>query len=155
MRLLGIMLAMLVMAPGSGREASRTPAPRRYHVAAPELLLGRFADDYEIIHVISDSQWALGSRDRYRIVAWNDTAGYLIAQNDPNNSADAGKWTRIDWIRLEAMPPWEWAFCMIEYAAPTREVAEANRSAGRANPKHGCSGYPFSRMRRIPPDSMF
>ena len=119
----------------------------------PALLLGRFIDDYGIPHVITDSTWELGARDRYLIVSSNDALRYLVARNDAGNRSDAGKWTRIDWIPLSDMAPYEWAFCLIEYKADTREQAEAASSANPAHPRTGCNGFPFSRMRRAHADS--
>lgn len=121
--------------------------------SVPTLLIGRFVDDYGISHVITDTSWSLGGRDRYRIVFSNDSAQYLIAQNDSSNIADPGKWTRIDWIPLANMPPYEWAFCLIEYQADSRAGAEANTAADREHPRAGCNGFPFSRMRRATADS--
>ena len=121
---------------------------------APDLLLGTFMDDYGIGYEITDTSWALGGRDRYHIVAWDDSAGFLVARNGANNVEHPGKWTRIDWVRLEGMPPYEWAFCLIEYSAETRASAEANSTADRANPRKGCNGFPFSRMRRVAADSI-
>lgn len=118
----------------------------------PDLLRGSFIDDYQVPHVISDSMWSLGARDRYRIVATDDSAQYLIARNGEGNASDPGKWTRIDWMVLPT-PPYEWAFCLIEYKAETRTEAEANTSADREHPRTGCNGFPFSRMRRAAPDS--
>jgi hypothetical protein len=119
------------------------PAP-----VIPDLLLGRFVDDYGISHLITDTSWTLGGRDRYRIVFSNDSAQYLIAKNDSANTADPGKWSRIDWTRLANMPNYEWAFCLIEYQADSRTEAESNTSADREHPRIGCNGFPFSRMRR-------
>ena len=118
----------------------------------PDLIRGSFVDDYQVPHVITDSTWTLGSRDRYHIVLSNDSAHYLIAQNDSGNTSDPGKWTRIDWMVLP-MPPYEWAFCLIEYKAESRTLAEANTGADREHPRSGCNGFPFSRMRRAAPDS--
>ena len=118
----------------------------------PDLLRGSFVDDYQVPHVINDTMWSLGSRDRYHIVASNDSARYLIARNDAGNTSDAGKWTRIDWMVLP-MPPYEWAFCLIEYKAETRAEALANVRADREHPRTGCNGFPFSRMRRAASDS--
>ena len=114
----------------------------------PDLLRGRFVDDYGIVHVITNSSWSLGSRDRYHIVASHDSARYLIAWNDSANAADPGKWTRIDWIPLTGMPPYEWAFCFTLYNANTRAQAEAAPPADSAHPRTGCNGFPYSRMSR-------
>lgn len=126
----------------------REPPP-----TVPSQLLGRFVDDYGISHVITETSWSLGGRDRYRIVFSSESARYIIAQNDRVNMADPGKWTRIDWIPLANMPPYEWAFCLIEYKADTRAEAEANTTADREYPRAGCNGFPFSRMRRAAADS--
>jgi hypothetical protein len=121
-----------------------TPAP----VRAPTLLVGAFVDDYGTRHVIVDSLWQHGSRNRYHIVRWDAAGQYLIAQNDSSNSAEKGRWSRIDWMPLEGMAPYAWAWCLTAYDAPTRAVAEATPPANRATPKTGCGGYPFTRMRR-------
>ena len=121
-------------------------------VEVPDLLRGSFVDDYQVTHVITDTSWALGSRDRYQIIESNDSARSLIAQNGSGNTSDPGKWTRIDWMVLP-MPPYEWAFCLIEYKAESRNLAEANSSADRDHPRTGCNGFPFSRMRRAAADS--
>jgi hypothetical protein len=118
----------------------------------PDLIRGSFVDDYQVPHLITDSTWILGSRDRYHIVLSNDSAQYLIARNDSRNTSDPEKWTRIDWMVLP-MPPYEWAFCLIEYKAESRALAEANTGADREHPRSGCNGFPFSRMRRAAPDS--
>ena len=128
------------------------PRPLDPALPVPQLLRGTFVDDYQVSHHITDSSWNLGSRDRYHIVASNDSARYLIAQNDSGNASDPGKWTRIDWMALP-MPPYEWAFCLIEYKAESRTRAEANTSADRDHPRTGCNGFPFSRMRRAAVDS--
>jgi hypothetical protein len=79
--------------------------PANAPLPVPGLIKGRFVDDYDIPHVITDSSWTLGRRDRYHVVASDDSAQYLIAWNDSANTSDPGKWARIDWIRLSGMPP--------------------------------------------------
>jgi hypothetical protein len=87
-------------------------------------------------------------------VAWNSARQYLIAQNDSANASAPGLWTRIDWVTLADMAPYNWAFCLSAYEAPTRAAAEAVTIANRETPRTGCNGYPFSRMRRpVPGDS--
>lgn len=138
------LLLLSVLAVPAALEAPSSPVP--------DLLRGSFVDDYQVPHVISDSMWLLGSRDRYHIVAASDSGRYLIARNGSGNTSDPGKWTRIDWMVLP-MPPYEWAFCLIEYKAESRVQAEANTGADREHPRTGCNGFPFSRMRRAVPDS--
>jgi hypothetical protein len=119
----------------------------------PGWMTGHFTDDYGIVHVITDSTWQLGAHDRYWLIETNESAAYLLARNDSTNVENPGKWTRIDWVRLPDMAPWEWAFCLIEYRAETRAMAQAVQTADPAHPRDGCNGFPFSRMRRTHPDS--
>lgn len=114
----------------------------------PPLLLGEFEDDYGIQYSISERGWHQQPESRYRVVRWRTDAQYLIAQNDAANPSDAGLWTRIDWIVLSDMPPFEWAFCLSAYAALTAAEAERTDIAQRETPRTGCNGHPFSRMRR-------
>jgi hypothetical protein len=137
------MLLLTLVAPS----ALEAPSP-----PVPDLLRGSFVDDYQVPHVISDTMWSLGSRDRYHIVESSDSGRYLIARNGGGNTSDPGKWTRIDWMVLP-MAPYEWAFCLIEYQAESRDQARANTGADRDHPRTGCNGFPFSRMRRVPTDS--
>jgi hypothetical protein len=117
---------------------------------APPLVLGAFEDDYGIGYSISEREWRQGSVFRFEVQKWVADGQYLIARNHAGNSSDAGRWTRIDWIELKGMPPYEWAFCMSAYKAATAAEAEAATIARRDTPKTGCNGHPFSRMRRRP-----
>ena len=131
-----------------GCSACSAALQQRTYGSPPPLLLGEFVDDYGIRYSISEQRWHQHPDARYRIVRWRADAQYLIAQNDSANPSDPGLWTRIDWIALTDMPPYEWAFCMSAYAAPTAEEAERTATANRETPRSGCNGYPFSRMRR-------
>lgn len=131
---------------GVGGPASSDPV-------LPNALVGEFADDYGIEYTITSSEWFQRPRARYQIVRADTTARYLVARNDDRNPGDGGLWTRIDWIVLEGMPPYEWAFCLSAYDAPTMAAAEAVTHARRDTPRTGCNGHPFSRMRRRTPTS--
>lgn len=123
---------------------------QRNHVVEgpPPLVLGPFVDDYGNRYEISDRTWLQFPAARYHVRVWKPVEQYLIAQNDSANRGDPNRWTRIDWLRLTDMAPYTWAFCMSAYDAPTREAAEAATVARRDSPRTGCSGFPFSRMRR-------
>lgn len=118
--------------------------------AAPPMLLGEFVDDYGIGHRVDALQWLQRPGTRYRVVAWHPDGQYLIARNDAGNRSDPGRWTRIDWMALPGMPPYQWAFCLSAWNAPTQADAERADIARRDTPKTGCNGYPFSRMRPLP-----
>ena len=129
-------------------------SPQTAMTSPPPLLIGDFVADYGIGHRIGTGEWLQPPDTRYRVVAWHADGQYLIARNDGENRADAGKWTRIDWVVLPGMPPWEWAFCLSAWDAPSQAEAEHADIARRDTPKTGCNGYPFSRMRRavVTPD---
>lgn len=114
----------------------------------PAIVIGDFEDDYGAKFSISRELFFQRSRNRFHIVQWNVRDRYFIAQNDSLNPSDAGKWTRIDWMPLSGMPPFEWAFCFSAYNAATRSAAEAAAIAKRDTPKTGCNGFPFTRMKR-------
>ncbi len=115
----------------------------------PAFILGEFVDDYGSRHTVSAGEWFHHPASRYRILTWNPERQYVIAQNAPSNLRAANLWTRIDWMPLSGTPPYEWAFCMSAYEEPTAAAAEAIETARREQPKTGCNGFPFSRMRRV------
>ena len=117
-------------------------------VTLPSSIAGEFVDDYGIAYTITSAEWFQRPRARYHIVKADTTAGYLIARNDEGNPADRGRWTRIDWVRLNGMAPYDWAFCLSAYDAPTMSAAEQVTIARRDTPRTGCNGHPFSRMKR-------
>ena len=87
------------------------------------MLLGEFVDDYSIRYRIGERTWLQLPSARYHIVKWSTAREYLIARNDSANKTDGGLWTRIDWLKLEGMPPYEWGFCLSAYNAPTAAAA--------------------------------
>jgi hypothetical protein len=112
-------------------------------------MIGEFQDDYGDRHTITTGEWLQRPRNRFHILRWAPGARFLIAQNDSTNRGGRGRWTRIDWLRLDGMPPYEWAFCFSAYDAPSAAAAESVTIAKPETPKTGCNGYPYTRMRRI------
>lgn len=120
----------------------------------PPLVLGEFVDDYGNQFRITTTQWLQLPHGRFHVREWHSAEQFLVAENDRGNATDGGRWTRIDWMRLEGMLPYTWAFCLSAYDAPSAAVAAATAIARRDTPRTGCNGYPFSRMRpRIGADS--
>ena len=127
-------------------------APMRVGVGPddpPPELLGVFEDDYGSRYTISPTSWVHEPDSRYAVEEWRASEGYVIARNDRSNPADAGLWTRIDWIELEGMEPWSWAFCIAAWDARGFAEARGADTVDRSEPLDGCGGFPFSRMRRI------
>jgi hypothetical protein len=116
---------------------------------APEMLKGNFMDDYKITYSINDTLWIQKPNAKYHIIKWNEKEQYIIARNDKNNKADRDLYTRIDYMTFENMSPFLWGFCLSAYNASTEAAAEAVKIADRANPRKGCNGFPFSRMKRV------
>lgn len=118
---------------------------------APAFALGTFTDDYGISYTINDTLWVQHPNLRYHIIKWNPEQQYLIARNDAKNKTDGNKYTRIDYMAFNGMEPWHWGFCLTVYDAETDEQAEKTAYVDRQNPKKGCNGYPFSRMKKTEP----
>ncbi|MXV15609.1 hypothetical protein [Hufsiella ginkgonis] len=116
---------------------------------APAFVKGSFTDDYGIKYTITDTLWTQLPRTRFHIIRWNTKDQYLVARNDAKNPGEPGLYTRIDYLQFEGMDPWKWGFCLSAYDAANDSIAEATAVADRKNPKKGCNGYPFSRMKRI------
>ena len=129
--------------------AGAVPLAAQGDRSLPAGLRGDFVDDYGNRFTITHGEWMQAPHGRFRIVKWATAARYLIAQNDSANTHAPGRWTRIDWVTLDSMAPWEWAFCLSAYEAPSADSAEATRVAKPGTPRTGCNGYPYSRMQRV------
>ncbi|RZL48983.1 MAG: hypothetical protein EOP00_07905 [Pedobacter sp.] len=116
---------------------------------APDFAIGNFTDDYKITYTINDTLWVQNPNTKYHIIKWNPEKQYLVAKNAATNKADANKYTRIDYMTFSGMDPYLWGFCLTVYDAETDEIAEKTAYVDRQNPKKGCNGYPFSRMKRV------
>lgn len=118
---------------------------------APAFALGDFTDDYGITYTINDTLWIQQPNIKYHIIKWNPEKQYLIARNDAKNKSDANKYTRIDYMTFNGMEPWRWGFCLTVYDSESDQQAEQTAYVDRQNPKKGCNGYPFSRMKKTEP----
>jgi hypothetical protein len=115
----------------------------------PSSMKGTFTDDYGVRYTINDSVWLQHPDIRYHILKWNFTEQYVIARNGNGNPTDQGLYTRIDYMSFQGMAPYYWGFCLTEYKAPSDLAAEDHAAADRQNPKKGCNGFPFSRMKKV------
>jgi cation:H+ antiporter len=115
---------------------------------APSILSGTFEDDYGIRYTITDSTWVQHPAATYHVDRWHPDEQFLIARNDSENSYDPGLWTRIDWVELEGMSPYGWAFCLSTFDAVSADAAESVTIADPESPQTGCNGFPYSRMKR-------
>ena len=115
--------------------------------------LGDFIDDYGEEYKITPREWLQRPHGRLLVARWEVGGSHLIALNDSSNQYDPGKWSRIDWIKLDGMAPWEWAYCLSAYNAPTPDSAEATHLARPDTPRTGCNGHPYTRLKRQPEPS--
>ncbi|TDO29398.1 hypothetical protein [Sediminibacterium goheungense] len=115
----------------------------------PDILTGSFEDDYGIQYSITRQLWTQGIKAKYHLLQYNKTGNYFIARNDKANPSDGGLYTRIDILYLDNMDPWHWGYCLTAFKAGSIEEAIHTAAADRKNPKKGCNGFPFSRMREI------
>lgn len=144
------LLASCASAKGQTDALDTGPAKNSSTVEPPAFILGTFSDDYSGSFRITREEFVQLPRGRFRIVEWNVPQQYFIAQNDSLNRSDPGKWTRIDWMPLEGMEPYRWAFCFSAWNAATRAQAESAMNAKRETPRTGCAGFPFTRMKPAP-----
>lgn len=114
----------------------------------PAVFIGNFKDDYGIGYSVTDSLFTQHPNVKYHILRWNLKEHYFIAKNDTNNPSEQGLYSRIDYMEFTGMEPFNWGFCLTSYNAATDLAAEQATSADRTNPKKGCGGFPFSRMKR-------
>ena len=113
---------------------------------AQPAIWGEFQDDYGIRYHIDEKSWHQVPDAIYHVHKWDFDRMFLIAQNDESNPSEPGLWTRIDWVDLPTSSTYPWAYCLTTYNAASAEEAEA-ASANREEPRTGCNGFPFSRMR--------
>lgn len=112
---------------------------------------GNFEDDYGSKYNISETLWQQYPSAKYHIIKHNEAEQYLIARNDDNNKSEPGLFTRIDYVILDNMLPYKWAFCLSVFDAKDLVTAENGYKANKENPRKGCNGFPFSRMKLVEP----
>ncbi len=114
----------------------------------PAFLKGTFLDDYGVAYTINDTIWQQQDIALYHIIRHNEKEQYLIARNDSSNRSAKNLYTRIDYMRFENMDPWYWGYCFSVYNAANDSIAANAYIADRTNPRKGCNGFPFSRMKK-------
>lgn len=110
---------------------------------------GSFVDDYGMHYVITDSTWTQEPGATYRIGARAPQLRMVLLERAATDSTDAS-YTRVDWLPLEDMEPWTWAYCYTAWDLPTAQAALETRPADATQPLTGCGGFPFSRMQAQP-----
>lgn len=133
---------LITISMGCSNSSKTTTAPS-------STFIGNFKDDYGIQYRISPKQFIQEPRITYTIIEWNTAEQYFITQNDASNPSEPSLYTRIDYMELKNMAPYTWGFCYTIYNAASVKIAKETAAADRSNPKKGCGGYPFSRMKKM------
>ncbi len=113
----------------------------------PTLIHGKYLDDYGIKYEINEQLWWQKENARYHVLSWNQEEQFIVLKNDAHNKSAPSLYTRIDYMRFQKMEPYTWGYCYTVYNAASDSIARNAPSADRLNPKKGCNGYPFSRMK--------
>ncbi len=116
-------------------------------IEVPAYLQGKFTDDYGIAYNITNKLWEQQPGGRYTILKYDSAGRYFIAKSKQGNQSDTVLYARIDVMKFDNMEPYTWGFCYTVYQAKTFEEAERAAAADRQNPRKGCGGFPFSRMK--------
>jgi len=122
------------------------------HQSTPDLpswIKGQFIDDYGISYSVSDTLFTQHPSALYHIIEWNNAEQYLLVKNDAGNPTEKGLYSRIDYMKFMGMEPFTWGFCLTVYNAPDIASAKKASPAKRTEPKTGCNGFPFSRMKKV------
>ncbi|MCP9750016.1 hypothetical protein [Ferruginibacter sp. HRS2-29] len=143
----GIILLILSSFTISQQDGKNIPSPS-WKDTSPSMLIGDFKDDYGIAYTLTDSLFTQHPNVKYHIIKWNLKDNYFIAKNDGANPSEQNLYSRIDFMEFSGMEPFRWGFCLTVYDAPTDSIAETKAVADRKDPKKGCGGFPFSRMKR-------
>lgn len=112
----------------------------------PPFVLGQFTDDYGISYSITNKEWLMKPGQSFEIIEWNSEHQFAIAKNHSDNSSDGNRYSRIDFMLLDD-EAYQWGFCFSTFDAESAQEARSVLIADRENPKTGCNGYPFSRMK--------
>lgn len=128
----------------SCQNSNQSPKPS---IDLPDVLLGSFIDDYGSLYTISKSEWHHGSSNSYRLISFDHDGQFIIAQNAETNLSDQGLYSRIDIMFFDNMEPWRWGYCLTSYNSMTIQEALDVTPADRSNPRQGCNGFPFTRMK--------
>ena len=105
--------------------------------AAAELKVrGEFTDNWDVAHVISSTEWTVGS-DSYSISAFDNQGEFVVAQNGSENAYDPGMWSRFDLAFVgNAL-----YYCQTGYAEESEQAAmELERSDDSDPATTGCGG---------------
>lgn len=109
-------------------------------------LVGTYTDNWLGSHTITEEIWDTGPGYVFNISQYDNSAGYLLAQNDENNDpqyGNPGKWSKFQWTLNENGGLY---YCQSIYDAATEEDA-MGANGNPADLSAGCSGFSWTELR--------
>lgn len=146
-----ILISFIAFGCGSSNKIEQRTANMEVAEHWKHSYLGNFVDDYGIEYEVKNDVWIQQPNVKYHIIEWNEKEKYIIAKNDKGNPSEKGMFTKIDITNFENMGDFTWGFCLTKYNAASIAEAKNWAAADKQNPKTGCNGFPFSRMKRLIP----
>ncbi|MGB8191240.1 MAG: hypothetical protein WCF67_04930 [Chitinophagaceae bacterium] len=141
------LFSFLLLVSGCSSVRNTTNTNSANTVILPGWMKGHFMDDYGIRYTVNDTLFRQHPSALYHILEWNEKEQYLLVKNDEGNPTEKGLYSRIDYMQFTNMQPYLWGFCLTVYNAQDTGAAKKAPFADRENPKKGCNGFPFSRMK--------
>lgn len=111
----------------------------------PLALRGDWTDNWGSAHVIREWTWTMDGVGVFNVSDYDNAERVLIAQNDPANEYNPGKWSRFDWVEVEDT----FYMCQTAFAADTEADARAAAAADATDPTTGGCGegsFPWSSL---------
>lgn len=109
-------------------------------------IVGTYTDNWMGSHSITENVWDTGPGYVFNISQYDNSVGFLLAQNDENNDpqyGNPGKWSKFQWTINENGGLY---YCQSIYDAASEEDAMgANADAGDLT--MGCGGFAWTELR--------
>jgi len=118
--------------------------------AAPLAIAGSYTDAFGGQHEIASDTWVQtadsGSgpvSSTFLLTRYDNSAHWVVGQNDAGNAYNPGKWSRFDWATVQAIL----YFCQTRYDAADEAEALAATPADPTDPtKSGCGGFSWTAL---------
>lgn len=98
-----------------------------------------WGQDHSISNTLLDSYWA-----KFNISQYDNTEGWLVAQNDATNEYNPELWSKFEWVTDD---DGELFVCQSVYEADSEQSAIDAPSADQTNLEIGCGGFAWSKIR--------
>lgn len=110
-------------------------------------IAGVYLDSYGGDNQITDKSWVVvngGDVATFEITQYDNAAGFAVAENGPDNTFNAGLWSRFDYVQFKG----DWWSCTSAYAAASEQEAADTAAADATDPAaSGCGGqFPWTNL---------